>query len=115
MSTVPHTYLEGATAEEHEQGLVSLHPLQEEQGWLPEVIYAGQVTSLGEKGLVSHWSHTWEHCHQHTHSQMWTHTQWGPHSQNPTLWVSTWSQPVSRESHSPRRCGQAMTKHPAYP
>lgn len=31
----PHTYLEGAIAEEHEQGLVSLHPLQEEQGWLP--------------------------------------------------------------------------------
>lgn len=51
ISTVPHTYLEGATAEEHEQGLVSLHALQEEQGWLPEVIYAGQVTSLGEKGL----------------------------------------------------------------
>lgn len=48
---MPHTYLEGATAEEHEQGLVGLHPLQEEQGWLPEVIYAGQVTSLGEKGL----------------------------------------------------------------
>lgn len=46
ISTVPHTYLECTTAEEHEQGLVSLHPLQEEQGWLPEVIYAGQVTSL---------------------------------------------------------------------
>lgn len=45
-STVLHTYLEGAIAEEHEQGLVSLHPLQEEQGWLPQVIYAGQVTSL---------------------------------------------------------------------
>lgn len=45
-SIVPHTYLEGAIAEEHEQGLVSLHPLQEEQSWLPEVIYAGQVTSL---------------------------------------------------------------------
>lgn len=46
ISTVPHTYLESATAEEHEQGLVSLHPLQEEQGWVPKVIYAGQVTSL---------------------------------------------------------------------
>lgn len=45
-STMPHAYLEGAIAEEHEQGLVSLHPLQEEQGWLPQVIYAGQVTSL---------------------------------------------------------------------
>lgn len=43
---MPHAYLEGAIAEEHEQGLVSLHPLQEEQGWLPQVIYAGQVTSL---------------------------------------------------------------------
>lgn len=51
ISTVPHTYLEGTTAEDHDQGLVSLHPLQEEHGWLPKVIYAGQVTSLGEKVL----------------------------------------------------------------
>lgn len=51
ISVVPLTYLEGAIAEQHEQGLVSLHPLQEEQGWLSKVIYAGQVTSLGEKGL----------------------------------------------------------------
>lgn len=50
---------------------------------------------------MNHWSHTWEHFHQHTQYQSWVLPQWGPHSQGTTLCVHL-ATAASRESNQPK-------------
>ena len=71
----------------------------------PRSSMLGRSPPLERRVCISHWSHTWEHCHQQTHNQTWTHNSGCPSDQ----------QPVSQESHNPVQCGRTMTQHPTHP